>query len=350
MVVSISLLIAAVNMFDLLGDISNKEVSFFQIILLDILQIPSFLGDIAICLIMLSTIITLFSLSIRSEITFMRASGISIFQITLPIAVAVFCVGIFYLLIFDPLSITANKKFNHMYKTLIAGEGADLFSPSGGIWFKQSNLLQDDQEIVIRAKKIYRRNLRIQNVSLWFFDSNHRFYKRIDAESATLKNQHWYVKNVVLNDQNNINKRIVDLQIPTNLKADFITKKILNNFEDVRLFSIYELPNLIDDLKSSGFSPRKFITHYNLMLTKPFIFVAASLIATFFAINNVRGKNNILFFVLGVIVSLVIYILSIMISAFASSGIIPIVLSTWVITAMLLALGLLLIFKKENSC
>ena len=348
-VISIALLIAAVNIFILLGEASNKQINFLQIILLDVLQIPGFLADISIFLIMLSVMITLFSLSIRSEITVMRASGVSLLQITLPIILTVFGIGVFYILVFNPLSIVAAKKFNQMNNVLIEGERIDLFSPIGGIWLKQSNVLQDNQEIIIRAQRIYRQDLKMEEVSLWFFNQDHQFYKRIDAKSMVLQDQHWYIQNALLNDQSSINKHIKELQIPTNLKADFVTKKILNNFEEVRFSSVYELPTLINDLKSSGFSPRKFLVQYYSILSKPFLFVAISLIAVFFAVNNVRSKNNILLFIAGVIVGLILYIIPMVINAFASSGLIPVFLSTWIITLILVAIGILVIFKKDKS-
>jgi lipopolysaccharide export system permease protein len=189
----------------------------------------------------------------------------------------------------------------------------------------------------------------MKNVSLWFFDSNQKFYKKINAQFMILKEGQWNLKNVTINDKTNINAKATDLSIPTNLKAEFITKKILNNFSDVRLFSIYDLPALIDDLKDSGFPPRKFIVHYYSILTIPFLFVAISLVAAFFAVNNVRSKNNIFLFVSGVICGLVLYIGFIIIRSFGASGLIPIFLSTWMTTIILLAISMLLIFKKEGS-
>jgi lipopolysaccharide export system permease protein len=348
-VLSISLLIAMINIFELLDNASDKQVSFGQIIAMDVLQIPSFIDNISVFLIMLASMITLFSLSIRSEITVMRASGLSFFQIVSPIAASAFGVGVLVILIFNPIAIAATKTFNRMEQVLIQEEKRNLLEPIGGIWLKQQDVLNENEEIIIRADKIYRNDLKMKNVSLWFFDSNQKFYKKINAQFMFLKEGHWHLKNVTINDKTNINAKATDLSIPTNLKAEFITKKILNNFSDVRLFSIYDLPALIDDLKDSGFPPRKFIVHYYSILTTPFLFVAISLVAAFFAVNNVRSKNNIFLFVSGVICGLVLYIGFIIIRAFGASGLIPIFLSTWMATIILLAISMLLIFKKEGS-
>jgi len=112
-------------------------------------------------------------------------------------------------------------------------------------------------------------------------------------------------------------------------------------------FSIYELPGLIKDLKDSGFSPRKFVVQFNSLLSKPFLFVAMSLMAAFFAINNSRSKNNIMIFVSGIILGLLFYIILIIVNAIGSSGVIPTFLTTWMVVVIMLAISVLLIFRKE---
>ena len=346
-VTSISLLVATINLFELLNRISGKEVSFGQTILLDILQIPSFIEDISTFLVMLAAMITLFSFSIRSEITIMRASGLSFWHILFPIASGAFLLGIFFVLIVNPAAITASKKLTSMEQKLIEKETVGSLSPIGGIWIRQQNALNADEDIIIRADKIYRKNLQMTNVSLWFFDHNQKFYQKIDAKTMSLNEGYWFVEKAIINNAHDINRKKPDLKIPTNLKAEFIAKKILNNFENVRLFSVYDLPILIKDLKGSGFSPRKFVVYYNSLLAKPFLFVAMALMAAFFAVNNIRSKNNIMLFVTGIALGLISYIALIIVNALGSSGIVPTFLATWMMVIILMAISVLLIFKKE---
>jgi lipopolysaccharide export system permease protein len=347
--ISISLLLAMVNMFELLDEVGDKSIGFSQVVLLNILQIPIFVDNISPFLIMISSMITLFFLSTRSEITVMRASGLSFFRIVFPIVATAFIVGLFSLFVFNPMAIKANKKFNLMHQVLIEKGKLDLLSPIGGIWLRQTNVLALDKEIIIHADEIYRSTLKMKNVALWFFDQNQEFYKKLNADYMTLKDGYWYLENAIINDKDNLNKNILNLEIKTNLKADFISKKILNNFEDARLFSLYDLPDLINNLKDSGFPPRKFIVQYYSILVRPFLFAAMALIAAFFSVNNVRSQNNITWFMLGVIFGLVSYIALIIIRAFGASGLIPVFLSTWMTAIILLAISMLLIFKKETS-
>ena len=345
--ICICLLLGMINIFELLDQASGIEISFVKILFMDALLIPKFIEDITIFLVMLASMITLFGLSIRSEITVMRASGLSLWQILAPIAVSSFILGIFFVLIFNPISISASKKFTQIQQQFITKTQVNALEPRDGIWLKQDNILNEQEDIIIRATSMNRETLQMNGVNLWFFDKDYSFYKKLDVREMFFKEGSWHLKDVIINDDKNINKKIGDLAVATDLKAEFITKKVLNNFEDVRLFSVYELPGLIANLKDSGFSPKKFTAYLNSLLSKPFLFIAMALMAAFFAINNVRSKNNILFFVLGIVTGLVFYIALVIFNALGSSGIVPIFITTWMIGIILIAISMLLIFRKE---
>jgi lipopolysaccharide export system permease protein len=346
--IALALLIGLINIFDVLNRVEDKDVSDWQIIQLSLLPIPSFLEDVSIFLVLLASMITLFSLSVKSEITVMRAAGMSLWRVILPVMFSALFFGYFSVLALNPLTIIADKRFVAQ-KAISKNDSQDLLAPENGIWLKQQNIAKDNEEIIIRSDKIYRQNLQFYNVNLWFFDKNKQFYQKIDAQKMFLQDGAWNLQNVTINDAQKINHKAKSLTIATNLEKDFIARKILNNFENIRLFSAYDLPSLITDLKDAGFSSRKFVVYFHSLMAKPFLFMAASLIAAFFAINHIRNSNNIFIFVQGVMAGLVLYIGMTIIGAFASSGLIPAVLASWVLAILLLAIGFLLIFFKDSK-
>ena len=158
----------------------------------------------------------------------------------------------------------------------------------------------------------------------------------------------WILENAVLNDDNNINKKVTNITIDTDLEADFIMEKIVNNFQNVKLFNIFEMPNMIENLQSSGFSSTKFIVYFNSLLSKPLLFLAMSLVACYFGLNHIRNNNAILMIFLGIALGLVLYITSSVINSLGSSGLIPTFAATWIMAIISLAFGILLIYKKEH--
>ncbi len=343
-----SLLIFFINFLDVIEKIKGSEASFGVAIFMSSLQIPDFLNDIAPSLVLMSAIVTFFLLSSKSEITIIRASGFSLWQILQPIALSAFLLGVFWITIFNSFSIQALNKFNQLENQYVKKEERFSIEPKNGIWLKQYNFDKSDEIIIIQAGKIYKNSLQLDEIIFWFFDKNNNFYQKIDAEKMILVDNTWHLEKVTLNDQNHINKKIDNYEIMTNLKPDFIMQKVFNNFQNVKLFSIFNLPNLIEELKNSGFSPTKFIVYFNSLLSKPILFVAMILIACFFGLNHTRNSYAVLMIFLGITFGLLLYIISSIMIALSSSNLVPTFAATWVIAIICLAIGVLLIYKKET--
>ncbi len=138
------------------------------------------------------------------------------------------------------------------------------------------------------------------------------------------------------------------MRIPTNLDEEFIKQKILNNFENPKIFSIFELPQLIKDLKLAGLNQTKFKSHLNSLLCKPLIFLAMSLIACYFGLSHFRNQKNIILAISGIAVGLIFYITNSIIENLGNSGLVPIFSSTWLISMIYISIGILLIYRKEK--
>lgn len=343
-----SLLIFFINLLDLLERLKDSNAPFYTSAFMAFLQIPNFLNDVVSSLVLISSIITFFFLSSKSEITIIRISGFSLWQVLYPMAITAVILGVFWVTIISSVTVQMTKKFNLLEGKYIRNDSREIVAPKGGIWLKQTNLQNPQEEIIIKAKKVFKENMEFQDATFWFFDKNGQFYKKIDAEEVFLKDDLWLLKNTVTNDDELINKTLKDIKIPTDLEKDFVTTKILTNFQDVNSFSIFELPRLIKDLKNAGFNTTKFKVYLNSLLCKPLLFLAMVLIACYFGLNHVRNNNSIILIFLGIVVGLIFYIISSIINSLGSSNLIPVFASTWIIAIICLAIGTLLIYSKES--
>lgn len=357
------------------------------ILMMSVLNTPYFLTGIANSIILMSAILAAHTLSVRSEIVIMRSSGLSLWVIIQPMICAAFLIGVFWVFIFDPLSIIAKKKFYDFDRRFVKSEMRDAIEPDAGIWLKQDNLESEAQRgyestsiqtnkglpsvgnfknssvlvdrlkpnsqpnkpiILILAKKIYQDSLRFGEVSFWFFDKNQIFYKRIDANFAEMANNQWQVSEAIINDDGLINYKTNNLKIATNLDEELVRKKIVNDLKAADIYNIFELQNLIDEMFNSGLNNTKFKVRFSALLTMPFLFAAMSMIGSCFGINHARsGKSNLMIF-LGLVCGLAIYITSSIINALGSSGAMSVFASTWIVAIIILAIGIISIYSKES--
>jgi len=342
------LLIFFINFLEIIQQDSGGMASIWAMLAIAFLKVPDFLNDVAPSLVLLSAIASFYSLSLRSEITVIRMSGFSLWQTVQPIAISAFCLGIFWITLFNLVSIEMLKKSNSLENKYLSKELRETFIPIGGIWLKQQNMDKENGEVIIRTSRVFRDNMEMENVTMWFFDENGFFYKKIDAKRMMLEKKYWLLKGAIINDEKLTNEKLEQFKVPTNLEAEFIKQKILNNFQNPKFFSLFELPQLIKDLRLSGLNPTKFEIYFNLLLCKPIIFVAMSLIACYFGLSHFRNQRSVIITFIGIATGLVFYITTSITNALGSSGLIPVFSSTWLISLICLSVGILLIYRKEN--
>jgi lipopolysaccharide export system permease protein len=347
-VIGFSLLFFFINLIDDIEKVQGSDATFLTIAAMAFLQVPEFLNDVIPSLVLISALITFFLLSSKSEITIMRMSGFSLWQVWRPVAVSAMLLGVFWVTIFGPISILMIKKFNNLEGKYVRNDLREVIAPENGIWLKQINQENPEEEIIIQAEKVYKENMEFEGVTIWFFDKNNQFYKKIDTKEMFLENNYWLLYDITVNDAKSLNKRLDTIAIKTDLQPDFIIEKIVNNFENVKLFSVFALPKLIDNMQSAGFASVKFKVYFHSLLIKPFLFLAMTLIACYFGLNHIRNQNSLLMIFLGITSGLALYIISSIINALGSSGLISIFASSWGITVICLAIGTLLIYQKEN--
>lgn len=343
-----SLLIFFINFLEALDKSATSDVPSLVIFEMAFLRIPDFLNDIAPTLILFGAIFTFFSLSIKSELTVVRSCGFSLWSIVMPVAIAAFMIGVFWVTIFSPLSIRMAREFDYLEGKYIKNELREIVAPTHGIWFKQANIEKPEEEILIYAQKVFKDNLEFDSATVWFFDKDGKFYRKIDAIEMIYQDTKWLLNNVIINDSESLNKKIDSIEIPTNLERDFIMDKVVTNFQNVKIFSLYDLPSTIKNLELAGFQSAKFKVYFHSLLAKPFLFFAMALIACFFGINHARSQKSYIMIFLGIVAGLTMYITLSFVGALGSSRIIPVFASTWVITFVCIAIGVLLIYKKES--
>ena len=331
-----------------LDKIKDSGSPFYTAVFMAFLNIPDFLNDIAPSLIIISAIATFVNLSTKSEITVMRISGFSLWHILQPIMFSAFLLGIFWVVIFGSVSTAMTKQFNRLESKYVNQEIREVVEPKNGVWIRQENIQTPGEEIIIQAKKVYSENLELKNITLWYFNNKNEFYKKINADRMLLHDGFWEIDNAILNDFEKLNIKLDKITLPTNLEKEFVRQRIVNDFQNVKLFTIFQLPSLITKLETSGFNANKFVVHLHSLISKPFLFMAITLIACFFGLNHIRNQNVAIMTFLGIIVGLIFYIISSILLAFGSSELIPVFASTWLIVLICFSIGTLLIYQKEN--
>lgn len=352
-----------INLTESTKKYQDLSLNFLDFLFLSMLKTPKFVDDISLPIILLATMALFINLSARSEITAMRNIGLSFFGILKPIIITSIIISIAWITLFYSLVVKSNNLLNTTELRILNRKDDNGVKDSNfkdkAIWLKQSNQEFENGEIIIRISKIANNLVdndaingsniyNFSQLSLWFFDNNATFYKKIDAKFAKFDNNSWHLNNIVINDSNLINKQFDKITINSNLTIDFIDKTIKNSLQEVSFFDLFTLPKIIKQIENSGFSSLKFKAKYHHLLTRPLLFVAMVIMAMFFAGNHYRSPRNAIKIFCGILSGLCFYIIDILFLSLSSFKIVSIFAGTWVVAVICFTMAILLTFYKEK--
>ena len=179
------------TLFEEINFFKDLDVNFNMPIILSLLFSPSLLHNFFPFIILISGLWFFLKIKKNDELTAINVSGMSnISVIIIPGLLSVF-LGIIFVTAFNPITSTLVKK----YETIKGAYELDteyLASiTENGLWIKEKNLQKNN---IIKASYFKGENL--FDVSIYEFDKNNDFTRRIEAQSANISNLKWLLKNV----------------------------------------------------------------------------------------------------------------------------------------------------------
>lgn len=347
--ISFYLIIFFVNFIEGLDNSSDGSISILLSVKISALKSLDFINSISPSLVLFSSLLTVYLLSSNNEITIIRCSGYSIWHFAAPLVITSFIMGVFWITIFNTISIHAYKTAVNIEENIgVIDQPREVLSPKTGIWIKQENFDHAKGYIIIKSNMLYKDKIELVDNSIWFFNDEQRFYKKINSRQMFLEEKKWRVPTANVSAANVINQKYSNLEISTNLDYQTFSSKFLSNFEEARMFSMFSIPLVIGDLKELGLSSRKLLVQLNYLLSLPILFSIMTIFSLFFAISNARNDNVALKLSLGAAVGLAVYIFTNFIRALGVAGMLPIFISTWLAVIICFALSVIGVYKKEG--
>jgi len=351
----VSAIIFVIDLSELLDSAQENFVPFIILLKIIVLHIPAWLESLFQFLILFATMFTLIKLSHNSEINVIKAGGISVWQFLSPIIVSSFAIGVFVVLIFNPFVALTSNKAQQLENKYFNNELEDFITSVNGIWLRQQYLelengkLKEKGDIVVRTGKVYKESMILKNVVFVYFDFDFQYLKRINAKKARLEDKMWVLKDVTVIREGEKSKYFENMLVPTNLDKKFILNTLKNKYESVENVPFWQLVTLIRTLEFSGFDVTKFKLHLFYLLVLPFLFVAMVLIASYFALDNIRNNKSLVMLTKGIVSGFFVYIVSNVFLQFGSVGKLSIFNAVWLPTLIYLLVGVMLIIRKEDS-
>ncbi len=343
-----AILFFLINLLENINKNDNKNLTTSLVLLFSLLPILEQISTLISSLVLIACITTFYTLAKNSEITIMSNSGYSLWQICQPVMVAAFLLGVFWITIGQYTIEKANNFTLILEKKYQQTLQKNFISGSNILWLTQNYLEMPNHSIIIGLKKYNVANNIFSDIGLWFFDEQQNFYQKINCQYTNIEEKWLYLNKCIINNSQQFNQKIEQLKIVTNLNNNLLQQQIVSHFTEVQYFSLFTLPKTIKNLQIVGLDAKKFIVHLYGILALPFNFLAMVLIAAYFGINNIRNRKVILKIFIGILYGLLIYIVDNIARSLGSANLISVFSSTWLINLIFIAIGILLIYRKER--
>lgn len=274
----------------------------------------------------------------RSEISVMRAAGLSIWRVLLPTTLTAGLIGVLLIALVDPLSARMMAHSERMQNEAQGRKTSLVQFFRDGIWLRQQD---EDGRLMINAKGIDQEKGILRDVTIQRFGQHSVFLERLDAPEAVLLEDTLELKNAMLRAPGeSIARRLPSFTLATNLAAGDLTKQVAKP----ETISVWDLRRFIRLAEAAGLPTNQYYLRFHDLLSTPLKLLGMVLIAAVFSIRPTRSGGTIRMIMIAIGTGFILYVLTEIATALGESGNVPLSLAAWtpsIIATLIAVTGLL---------
>ncbi|MEO8420343.1 MAG: LPS export ABC transporter permease LptG [Hyphomicrobium sp.] len=278
-----SVLIFLIDFVELLRQSGkNGEVALTTLGLIALLRLPAYAEFLITFAVLVGSITTLLQLSRKSELTVMRAGGMSVWQFLRPGLLVAFAIGVLTVAVFNPLAAAGRTAAESLFADAFGKETNLLRNKSGSSWLRQNGA---DGQSVMSAQLATNRGLTLHSVAVFIFDNEGHFVERVDGKRADLHEGYWEVTDAWVARIGREPEKFDIYLVSTYLTPDRVTDALGTVFS----VSFWEMPALIEVAEKAKLSSDRLRIQYEALLSRPLLCAAMVLLAATVSLRSFRG-------------------------------------------------------------
>ncbi len=304
------------------------------------LRVPMIMQQVVPFVGLFAAMATLVSLNRRYELVIARAAGISAWQFLLPACLGALIFGLLTVGVLNPIAAYGFSRSEMIETSLRAGH-SNTVTAFDAPWIRQST---DEGDTIIGARAVLNQGLELADAIFFRFDSDGEITERLDAKQAFLREGYWEltdVKRLVGSTQ----ESVPTLQIKTNLRPEIVQERLARP----ETIPFFELPAKIDVARSFGLRANAFAMQFHSLIALPPLLVAMTLIAATVSMRFARMGQSATMILGGIVAGFLLYVVSVLVKAFGTAGLVPPVVAAWFPVVVALFFGVTFLLHKEDG-
>ncbi len=311
-----------VDFFQIFRIFLSNNASLMQMVSYLVYSVPQVISFVLPAAILLASLLTYSSLSKFSEITAIKANGISLYRMSVPL-LAVAAVLTVFLFFFNELVTPASiQKTNRIVKEDIQKQKIHGLFMLNKIWYHGNKAIYsyrmfDTEKNILRGITINRMN------------PDFSLQTRIDARSAEWKDNQWIFSDLLITsfDQNHSPSlewhKQKAIELPEN-PDDFKTIQ-----KDADMMGYFELQKYIFKIQAEGYNVSKYLVDLYGKIAYPFVTFILVIIGMSFSLRSERSGGVMQSIGIGIVIGFSYWIVHAFSMSLGKSGILPPYLAAW---------------------
>ena len=338
-----SLLIFMIDIVELLRQAGKfGRVPSTKIARMALLRLPAYTELLLPFCVLVGSIGALLMLNRKSELTVMRASGLSAFQFLRPGLWIAFLFGVFSITVYNPLAATAREESERLFAEAFGREMNVLRNDGGGAWLRQEG---PDGASVLHAAAAHGSGIVLHEVMILQFDRAGHFHERIDGSRAALFDGYWEIQNATVTRLGERPQTFDTFTVATALSPE----RVADALGSAITVSFWDLPNLIEVTEKAGLSAVRFRIQLEQLLARPLQLLMMVLLAGTVSLRSFRSGGIQTLVTVGMIGGFAFFLFSEISRQIGMAGLAPSTVAVGVPIIVGMSAALLALLQQEDG-
>jgi len=330
-----------IDFFEKIRMFLSNNASALQIISYVIFSIPMIISYVLPPAILLTALMTFGSLSKFHEITAMKANGINIYRIALPVIILASMASIFMFYFNEMIAPASIQKTEYIIKVDVQKQKALGFFKQNEIWYHGANAIYNFKMFDVDKNIIY-------GVTINYLNPDFTLKSRIDAQKAEWKSNQWYFYNLLTTTFDAGNNPVLEwskertITIPEK-PNDF---KVMQ--KDAEKMGYFELRKYVRKIQSEGYDVTKYLVELQGKIAFSLVTLIMIFIAVPFSVRSERSGGVMQSAGIGIFIGFSYWIVHAFSMSLGRSEILPVILAAWG-ADILFGLAAAILFYKVHT-
>jgi lipopolysaccharide export system permease protein len=336
-------LFLVIDFFDRIDNIVAAGASFGSAIEYFLFKVPLTLNLMIPLAFLVATLFTLGTLSKNSELTAMRAAGLSTFYLARPIYIAGIIVSLLSIVFNETIVPTATRRVKEIYNIDIQKKDARGAYSQSNYWGRKNNRF-------INLNMFDSRTDSMMGISVFHVNSDFEVTRRTNAVQGNWISgtYGWMMKDMTEYRFSSNNQTEYEKRATFPLATSEEPESFYNVETDADTMSYRTFRKYIKRQADSGVATARLLTDLYAKISFPFITFIASFIALTFAIRPARSGNLAMSFVAGLVIGFSFYVLHSYSIAMGRAEILEPMIAAWLANIIMLGVGSVLYLGVDS--